>query len=196
EGGGAPGAGAAGFGGEARGGGGGFFGWAARRGARGRRAEARGGALPPAVAQRAGVAGSAVLVDLGARLARGGPEDALAHRRRLGGDPSFEDLGAGALHVLVLGRRGRRPLDEVTGEAQIAAGYKLPRPGHQPLRATGQRRALGGDRGVGRRLEVRGIAVVPSAVQPPHVADDELGLVVDGAQVRLVDQRLRCAHGV
>src|SRR5262249_57829767 len=134
-----------GFGGAATRPGRGSSGGAATRSTSRRPAGDLRGAAAPAVAQRAGVAGSAVLVDLGARLARGGPEDALAHRRRLGGDPSFEDLGAGTLHVLVLGRGRRRPLDQVTGEAQIAAGDELPRPGRQPLRTTGQRRDLGRD---------------------------------------------------
>ena len=54
--------------------------------------------------------------------------------------------------------------------------------------AAGQRRHLGRDGGVGRRLEAGRVAVVPAAVEPPEVADDELGLVVDRAEVRLLEQ--------
>ncbi len=43
---------------------------------------------------------------------------------------------------------------------------------------------LDGHRGVARRLEAGRVAVVPAAVQPPDVADHELGLVVGGLQIR------------
>src|SRR6185312_5459217 len=42
-----------------------------------------------------------------------------------------------------------------------------------------ERRELGRERRRSRRLEVRGVAVPPAAVEPVEVADDECGLVVD-----------------
>src|SRR5207302_6307706 len=45
-------------------------------------------------------------------------------------------------------------------------------------------------------LQVRGIAVPPAAVETPDVADDELGLVVDGAEVRSFKQVRRGAYRV
>ncbi len=43
---------------------------------------------------------------------------------------------------------------------------------------------------------MRGVAVVPAAVQPPDVAHDELRLIVVRLQVRTAGQRLRGFHGV
>ena len=52
-------------------------------------------------------------------------------------------------------------------------------------RAAGERSDLGGDARRRWRLQAGRVAVVPAAVEPPDVAHDELGLVVDRAEVRL-----------
>ena len=43
---------------------------------------------------------------------------------------------------------------------------------------------------------MRRVAVVPAAVLAPDVAHDELGLVVDGVQVRALEEARGRAHGV
>ena len=45
-------------------------------------------------------------------------------------------------------------------------------------------------------LQVRGIAVVPTAVEPPDVADDELGLLVHGPKERPLQRVLGNVHGL
>ena len=72
-------------------------------------------------------------------------------------------------------------------------GGRRPRRGRRPVRRAGRHHprasaSSAASADVGRRLEVRRVAVVPAAEQPPHVADDELGLVVDRAEVRLGEQ--------
>ena len=85
----------------------------------------------------------------------------------------------------------RWPARRRSPSAASAAARSARTPG-----AAGQRGQLGGERGVGRRLEVGRVAVVPAAVEAPDVADDELGLVVDGPQVGPFQQLGRRPHGV
>ena len=54
--------------------------------------------------------------------------------------------------------------------------------------AAGERHPLAGLLGARRGQQVVGLAVVPAAVEPPDVAHDELRMVVDRPQVRLVEQ--------
>ena len=60
-----------------------------------------------------------------------------------------------------------------------AGSLEVAGPLGEPGRTTGEIGKLARQRGGGRGLEVRRIAVVPAAVQAPDVAHDELGLVVD-----------------
>ena len=84
-----------------------------------------------------------------------------------------------------------RQLDEVAGEAR---GRRSPATLDSPAPPAGSRRRRG-RRPARRRarlrvggLEVRRVAVPPAAVEAPHVAHDELGLVVERPQVRLAQQ--------
>ena len=79
----------------------------------------------------------------------------------------------------------RRELGEVTGETEVAVVGQRDRACGERSGAAGEVGELAGERGFGRGLEVRGVAVVPAAEEAPHVAHDELGLVVDRAEVRL-----------
>ena len=55
-------------------------------------------------------------------------------------------------------------------------------------------RDLGGQVLLARGLQVRRVSVPPASVEPPDVAHDELGLVVDGPQPRPLEQVLGRAH--
>ncbi len=57
-------------------------------------------------------------------------------------------------------------------------------PGGEMIGTTSQGRDLGGEHVIGRRFEPGRVAVVPAAVHSPDAPDDELGLVVDGYEVR------------
>ena len=76
----------------------------------------------------------------------------------------------------------------------LPSSASVERPGHHRADPTGQVDPLAGLFGPGGREEVVGLAVVPAAVAAPHVADQELGVVVDGSQVRLVGQVGRDGH--
>ena len=120
---------------------------------------------------------------------RGPAEDALGHRRRLGRDAPLEHVGAGAVHRrcrrVRRARRARRDGRRGGGRRRRPARRPGPASLSAPPASVGE---LAGERGVGRGLEVRGVAVVPAAEEPPDVAHDELGLVVDRAEVRLGEQ--------
>ena len=100
------------------------------------------------------------------------------------------------MHTLVVGRGLRGELGEVTGESQVTRSRDLAGPFGQPACAARERCELRRQRGRGRGLEVRRVAVVPAAVEAPDVAHDELRLVVDRPEVRAREQRLRRAHRV
>ena len=100
------------------------------------------------------------------------------------------------MHTDVVGIRERRELREMAGEAQVARGRELRRALCKPCRTPGELRDLASDRAFGSRLEGRRIAVPPSAVEAPDTADDELGLVVDGPEIRTFEQVFRRANRV
>ena len=88
-------------------------------------------------------------------------------------------------------------LDEVAGEAHVvrrAGGEELVGAGQHTIHATGQRHPLPGLLGAWRRQQVVGLAVVPAAVAAPHVAHDELRVVVHGTQVGLAGEVGRHLH--
>jgi serine/threonine protein phosphatase PrpC len=68
-------------------------------------------------------------------------------------------------------------------------------PPEQRRHTTRQRRHLARHLGVARGLEPRRVAVPPAPVEPPHVAHDELGLVVDRAEIGAREEVLRRPHG-
>ena len=101
------------------------------------------------------------------------------------------DLGA---HLVGLGRAWlvqNGELDEVTGEAMVAGRGELAGPGEHTLEPTRQLHPCPGLLGARGGEQVVGLAVVPAAVTPPHVAHDELRMVVHRLQIRQVAQVLR-----
>ena len=84
----------------------------------------------------------------------------------------------------------------MSGEAKIAGVGQLECPRREPHSAARELRDLRGEHRLGCGLQVSGVAVVPAAVQTPDVADDELGLVVYGLQIRPVGERRGRLHGV
>lgn len=118
-------------------------------------------------------------VGAGGALAGGPGEAALGHRRGLGQGASGEDCGTDPLDAGVVGGGRGGQLGEVTGEPLIGRQNRQG-PVREPLGAAGQVGELRRQRGSGGRLQVCGVPVIPAAVQAPDVADDELGLVIDG----------------
>ena len=117
-------------------------------------------------------------------------EDVAGHRRHLLGAAGGVDLGA---HLVGLGRARlvqHGELDEVAGEAVVAGGGELAGPGEHVLEPAGERHPLPRLLGARRRQQVVGLAVVPAAVAPPHVAHDELRVVVHRPQVGQLAQVL------
>src|SRR5271165_3201941 len=115
-------------------------------------------------------------------------EYALRHQRRFGGGPGLIDLRAHLVHRRVVGRGERRQFGKVAGQPQVPGRRCRLRPVSQSCGAAGQSGERGRQHRVRRGLEVGGIAVVPAAVEPPHVADYELRLVVDRLEVRFGGQ--------
>ncbi len=98
------------------------------------------------------------------------------------------DLGP---HRVRLGRAGlgqHRELDEVAREPLLAGRGELAGPGQHVVEPAGERRPTPGLLGTRRGQQVVGLAVPPAAVAAPHVAHDELRVVVHRLQVRLVAQ--------
>ena len=107
-----------------------------------------------------------------------------------------EHLGARGVHALVVGCGLRGQLGQMPGESEVALGGDFSSALGEPRRTSGERGELGREHSRGRGLEVRRIAVVPAAVLPPDVAHHELRLVVDGSQIRTLQELLGHAHGV
>ena len=84
----------------------------------------------------------------------------------------------------------RRPLPAWSGRGQRQ------RPVGEHGRPAGEAGQLGGQHALGRGLERGRVPVPPAAVEPPDVADDELGLVIDRPQVRPGFQVGGRPHGV
>src|SRR3954466_32835 len=114
----------------------------------------------------------------------GGPAEGVAgHERALACCPASVHLGA-RLANCVVGRRSLgRQFDEVSGHAQVAGVGNLEPTLGEASGAACEGGQLRGEFGLRRRLEMGGVAVPPSAVEAPHVAHDELGVVVDGLEV-------------
>ena len=94
--------------------------------------------------------------------------------------------GSSLVHLVRIGCDDHRVLDEMAGEAQVAFLGELPSAGEDLLDAARERHPLPGLIGARRGQQVVGLAVVPAAVATPHVADEELRVVVDRTQVGLV----------
>ena len=117
------------------------------------------------------------------------PNTPFAIGRRRVGEPTLVHLGAGAVHPGSSGAASTAHSRDVAREAEITRFGERPRPrreaGRRRRRATPPRpRRAASDAG----LQVRRVAVVPAAVEAPHVADHELGLVVDGPEVRALEE--------
>ncbi len=82
----------------------------------------------------------------------------------------------------------------MAGERQFAARRQGTRARHQPRHASHQCGDLAPELGLAGRLEMRGDAVPPAAVETPDVPHDERGLVVHRLQVRTIGESRRRLH--
>lgn len=151
-------------------------------------------ATPEAVSAAARASGSAFGDPRPAFVGRG-PENPLRHQRGLAIAAALEHLRPDLVDARVVGRSLGRQLGQVAGDATVLR-RQLQRPFRQPPRPAGERRHFRGQRLVLRRLQVRGVAIVPAAVEPPDIANDELGLVVHRLEVGLVEHTGRDLHGM
>ena len=132
----------------------------------------------------------------GQRLAGGVAENAFRHQRRLAVAPLLIDLCADRMNCRAAGFGARGEFDQMARNPHIAFMRKRLRARGELLRSAGEHRDLGGQRCIGGGLQIRRVAVIPTAVHAPQIAHDEFRFVVQRSQIRLFEHLRRHLHAV
>ncbi len=101
--------------------------------------------------------------------------------------------------VAIVGLGERCRLDEMTGEPHVFLAARCGeffRPRAKPRDTARKLRHLGGKNRIRCGLQPRRITVIPAAIEPPDVMNDEFRLIIDGLHIRLVHEMRGQFHAV